>query len=70
MYEILKECEESEQFFVSLEDTQTLIKFPSSFANIALDKVFLDTKFTVEFESADDLFGEIDFEKENEEGKW
>ena len=33
-----------------------------------MDKIFKESKFTVDLESADDLFGDIDFEKVN--SKW
>ena len=50
VYEILKECPNSKQFFVSFEDTKVLINFPSSHANKALDRLFNNTKFTMDLD--------------------
>ena len=40
VYEILKGSSTCSDFFLTLEDTKLLIKFPSSFANKALDSLF------------------------------
>ena len=70
VYEILKECINSEQFFISYEDLKTLINFPSTLANNALDKLFGKTKFTKDLDSKDDLYGEINLDSHAHKSLW
>ena len=62
VFEILKECTNSPQFFISFKDTKKLINLKSSFANNALDRIFQQTKFTVDLDPSVDYFGEIEFQ--------
>ena len=60
--EILKECTNSKQFFVTYEDTKILISEESQFVNNALDQIFKQTQFTTIL-GDDDYIGEIKEQK-------